>query len=560
MSKITTQKFNKMKTSNQLLFSKLENEFLEDAIKQLNQNYIIIQIFYNKSIHSQDSHLIIHLEHKTDIDNLKQKHWIKKAYSEHKVHIHLFYNTQLHQKFDSGHPFVEFYCKPSALIYQNEQFGNHLLIDRNWKKFNKKFENYKERFYNDHNILLSQTREFIKDESFVSVFLSYEKVIRYDLEYLENLYKGSSSDTKNLHERIYHLIPYAPEIQKYFIKQNGKEYYLISLFDKAKMSAREDELMYDNEFFEAIGIAEESIFRMIEIRLEELKIHIKKSTSNIAIHTEIADDLVHQNDKILDKAVEVIVKSENTEEIYLFHKSTYGNSKIYYLLVIAHNVSNEKLKDIQYYLRNKSGKQYDFVLISHDRYWIQQHLYKYQNFFANIMQGKNRIYASNQYHPEPHWQFPYILEQDLNCYYKSAKGNGLQFLAIVGNESGNHQGIPFLFALFFLSFCRTYIFVKLCYMPNYLSFQSLWQLCLYGNPDLIRYQYLFDGFLLKIIPTLEYHKILRHKFTCLDKEVVDQMKTLVEKLMNELDELVKKEGFIDKIKKDFEKFTSELHM
>ncbi len=30
--------------------------------------------------------------------------------------------------------------------------------------------------------------------------------------------------------------------------------------------------------------------------------------------------------------------------------------------------------------------------------------------------------------------------------------------------------------------------------------------------------------------------------------------------MNELDELVKKEGFIDKIKKDFEKFTSELHM
>ncbi len=97
-------------------------------------------------------------------------------------------------------------------------------------------------------------------------------------------------------------------------------------------------------------------------------------------------------------------------------------------------------------------------------------------------------------------------------------------------------------------------------MPNYLSFQSLWQLCLYGNPDLIRYQYLFDGFLLKIIPTLEYHKILRHKFTCLDKEVVDQMKTLVEKLMNELDELVKKEGFIDKIKKDFEKFTSELHM
>ena len=536
-----------MKTSEQFSFSKLENEFLEDSVKQLNQDYIVIQIFYNKSIHSQDSHLIIHLEHKTDIDKLKQKLWIRNAYAEHKVHIHLFYNTQLHHNFKSGHPFIEFYCKPSALIYQNEHYGNHLLIDRNWKKFNKKFENYKEIFYHDHNILLSQTREFIKDKSFVSVFLGYEKVIRYDLEYLENLYTGSSSDSKNLHERIYHLVRYTPEIQKYFVKQNVKEYYLISLFDKARRSAREDELMYDNEFFEAIGIAEEGLFSMIEIRLDQLKKQIKKSPHDIVILNEIPDVLADHNDKIVDKAVRIIIKLENTEEIYLFHKAIYGNNITYYLLIIAHNVSNEKLKEKQYYLKSKAGKQYDFVLISHDRNWIQQHLYKYQNFFANIMQGKNRIYASNQYHPEPHWQLPYILEQDLNCYYKSAKGNGLQFLAIVGNESGNHQGIPFLFALFFLSFCRTYIFVQLCYMPNYLSFQSLWQLCLYGNPDMIRYQHLYDGFLLELIPTLEYHKILRHKFTCLDKEVIDRMKVLVEKLMKELDELVKEEGFINNL-------------
>lgn len=74
-----------------------------------------------------------------------------------------------------------------------------------------------------------------------------EKV--FNLPILENLYTGSSSDSNNLHERIYHLVPYAPEIQKYFVKQNGKEYHLISLFDKARRSAREDELMYDNEFF-----------------------------------------------------------------------------------------------------------------------------------------------------------------------------------------------------------------------------------------------------------------------------------------------------------------------
>lgn len=308
--------------------------------------------------------------------------------------------------------------------------------------------------------------------------------------------------------------------------------------------------MYENEFFEAIGIAEESLFSMIEIRLDQLKKQIKKSPRHIVTPFEIPDVLADNNDEIVDKAVKIIIKLENTEEIYLFHKATYGNNITYYLLIIAHNVSNEKLKETQYYLKSKAGKQYDFVLISHDRNWIQQHLFKYQNFFAKIIQGKNRIYASSPYHPEPHWESPHHLHQDLDSYYKSAKGNGLQFFSIVGNENDNHQGIPFLFALFFLSFCRTYIFVKPCYMPNYLSFQSLWQLCLYANPDMIRYQHLYDGFLLKLIPTLEYHKFLRHKFTCLDKEVIDHMKVIVEKLMNDLDELVKEEGLIDKTEKD----------
>ncbi|MBD3906347.1 hypothetical protein NAL32_16805 [Chryseobacterium sp. Ch-15] len=329
------------------------------------------------------------------------------------------------------------------------------------------------------------------------------------------------------------------------MKQNGKEYYLISLFDRARKSAREDELMYDNEFFEAIGNAQESLFSIIEVRLDQLKKQIKESPSDIAIPCEIPDVLSNHNDKIIDKAVKTIIKLEKTEEIYLFHKTIYGNNTIYYLLIIAQNLSNEKLREKQYSLKNKAGKQYDFVLISHDRNWIQQNLFKYQNFFATIIQGKNRIYTSSPYHPEPHWEFPHHLNQDLECYYKSAKGNGLQFLNMIANENENHQGIPYIFALFFLSFCRTYIFVKLCYMPNYLSFQSLWHLCLYGNPDLIRYQHLYDGFLQKLIPTLEYHKILRHKFTRIDKEVIDQMKVLAEKLMNELDELVIEEGLID---------------
>ncbi len=72
--------------------------------------------------------------------------------------------------------------------------------------------------------------------------------------------------------------------------------------------------------FEAIGIAEESLFSMIELRLDQLKKQIKKSPRDIAIPNDISSVLADHNDKIIDKAVKTIIKLESTEEVYLFIK------------------------------------------------------------------------------------------------------------------------------------------------------------------------------------------------------------------------------------------------
>lgn len=37
---------------------------------------------------------------------------------------------------------------------------------------------------------------------------------------------------------------------------------------------------------------------------------------------------------------------------------------------------------------------------------------------------------------------------------------------------------------------------------------------------------------------MEYYKVLRYKNTCLDKEVFNQMEAIVEKLMEELDDVM----------------------
>ncbi|MEG1022720.1 MAG: hypothetical protein RSE50_14580, partial [Myroides sp.] len=96
----------------------------------------------------------------------------------------------------------------------------------------------------------------------------------------------------------------------------------------------------------------------------------------------------------------------------------------------------------------------------------------------------------------------------------------------------------YLFSLFFLSFCRTYIFVKTYYLPNYLSSQSLWLLCLYADSDIRKYQYLIEHFWTDFFPYLDRNMAIHHKLSKLDIEKAAQMNVIVEKLMYELHNLV----------------------
>ena len=75
-------------------------------------------------------------------------------------------------------------------------------------------------------------------------------------------------------------------------------------------------------------------------------------------------------------------------------------------------------------------------------------------------------------------------------------------------------------------------------MPNYLSTQTLWQLCIYGDSDIRKYEYLIEQFWTDFFPYLDRNMAIHHKLSKLDKEKVAVMNTIVEKLMNELHNLV----------------------
>lgn len=526
-----------MKTSKKITFPKLENEFLENILRQLINQHHIIQMFFTKDTHSLFSHLIIHTEKNSDAQELQQSKWVKKVRNRYQIDVYFIYSVKFHHKSSLGHPFIECYSQPSAIIYQNEESGNTPIIARGWKKYKKKFNVFQEGFYHDHDFHKTQVQNLISEGSSNSVFTSYARLIEYDLAYLEELYAGTTFNALDLDERINNLIEYIPEIQKYFVKNSGNRYYLTDLFAKAKEATADDDAIYENEMYEAVGIAEENLYQLIEKRFDELKRMIKKQS--LQMQKTVIKSEEKPKDAVLENAIETILNFVEAEQVYLFHQVTYGEKTMYYLMLIAEGAGNEKLRLISQSLKSRMNGKYDFVLISHSRYWIQKNLYHNQSFFANIIQEKYLKHSSSPYHPEFHWEVPHDpCHADLYFLYKSTKNSAFQFFEIFNNPKENYQGLEYLFSLFFLSFCRTYVFVKTYYLPNYLSSQSLWQLCLYADSDIRKYEYLIEQFWTDFFPYLDRHMTLHHKLSKLDKEEVGQMNVIVEKLMDELHNLV----------------------
>lgn len=532
-----------MKTLEKLKFPKLENEYLENIIRQLIDQYNVIQIFFTKEKYSAFSCLIINIESNIDARKLQQSKWVRKVKERFQINIVFFFTSKLCHHYSLGSPFIAFYCRESTDIYQNSEFENSIFRTEKWQKFKKRFNEYENNFYHDHDLHAWQIKNLISEGSSNSVFTSFARLVEYDLDYLEELYLGSKSALLSLDERINNLIQYIPDIQKYFVRTTHNKFYLTDLFRKAKEASADDDLIYNEEMYEAVGIAQKSLYFLVEKRLAELKKLIKKGLheSNKAV-CEIEKE---PKNIILDTAIETILVMAEVEEIYLYHQITYGEKRIYYLMLIAVGTGNEKLKFITQSLKSKIGEKHDFVLLSHSRYWIQTNLYQNQSFFSSIIQNEYLIYSSSKYLPAFHWEVPHNpYHADLHFYYKPTKNIALQFFAIANDDKENYQGLEYFFSLFFMSFCRTYIFVKTYYLPNYLSNQTLWQLCIYADSDIRKYSYLIEQFWTDFFPYLDRHMTLHHKLSKLNKEEVDQMNVIVEKLMYELHNLIIEDGLL----------------
>ena len=151
-------------------------------------------------------------------------------------------------------------------------------------------------------------------------------------------------------------------------------------------------------------------------------------------------------------------------------------------------------------------------------------------------------------HPDFHWESPHRpYHGDIDFFYRWTEQSFRQFSVIANNADGNYCGLTTIFSLFFMSFCRTYIFAKTYYMPNYLPSQTLWELCIYAEPDMSKYTYLTEEFWTGFFSFLDRNRAVFNWSSRLTAEEINQMRVIAEKLMDELHLAVVEGGLVKKI-------------
>ncbi len=482
-----------MKTITESGFSKVENEALREKLYQLSCEFPIAIIFYDTGKTTEPAHITIITSAPGQVERIESRKWIRNGRDKSNALFHIISQGKMDFEYRAGNPFVACYCRRSAIIYQNPEAKE--CPETDWITFKKKFKKYRESYYHDHDILLSEANRFQKLGSLTGMFLSFLNIYQYNIRFLEILCIGHAFDSIDLHERIKQLAHSVPRIEGVFVKKSGKEYYLVAELEEAKEVAEGgDETRLNDSLYESIAEAELKLHKLISTRFSELKRQIKSNIRAEAVkEAEFKGQTTGEN-KELSQLISQIVTIQVVEEIYLFHQTQNPGSTTYFLLLIGERLGTEPLSRIQQSVTAKSENKLTVVLLGYSRIWIQSNLFCHQAFFKKVMIPENLKFQSPQNHPSIHWEKPYTPEfPDLDHFYHASVKIAKQYFVLRENsDKDNTEGIGDLFGKSLLRILRTLVYSKLSYLSNYLPAFSLWKLCVFAEPELEKLEFLFE--------------------------------------------------------------------
>ena len=287
-----------------------------------------------------------------------------------------------HEK--TGSPFVKFNLRNADVLYTDEEAA---MPKDHYSSYN--FRKFGDKYKCNQNLTRSYTDKFVK-EKLEGCYELFMKSFGNDLHVIEFLLLGTVNKKAPMTERFLIAERILPVFKSIFVKQDKERYYLM-----------EELAFYDAGVYDDWGKA----LRKVQIKIKNIVLQLIDE-----LDTSIIDSPHKQPVKVtkfdyLDDLRFLKVREE-VEEIYCFHETViYKQDKplrCFYLLVIVDGEVSKQLQKVMNAAENGT-EDVQFVIIAHNRCYIQENVGLQQGFYKKVCKQKNRIYCSG-YHPAIHWR------------------------------------------------------------------------------------------------------------------------------------------------------------
>lgn len=508
---------------------------LTDMINSFAGKYNVLRAFMSYSKTSQKHLIFIHISDRNVPEEVKKSRWVRKALEQCDTHILIMgeQNIRVHVRF--GSLYINRHCNASTLIYKKE---DHEFTYPELPKQIKKFKQFKEDYYNTHDLLSTEIRKAKKSSSLTMEYHIYLSLLEHHVHFLEILCIGEYFSNGSLSERLIRLEDFLPEIKTLMLKKTETTYFITEALNSAqKADDHEDYMHIKDEFGDAITDTEQKFYYLVDRIFRETKKAVKKPEQKPLIEPKAISPY--------EPVIKILTRHFSIEEIFLFNQqevySADQKTTILYLLLISDKISNQDHFEMMQMVSQQTEGRFNIVPIAHSKAWIQEYLWEYQAFFQKVMIPENSIFISDV-SSVIHWhKEPSNYDTDEGIYYRLCSELYEKYKLLRSQEElKSNEGLGLLLSGFFYRACVIFTYVSLRYRPNQINIRILWKLCEHADPKVKNLDYLIQKLPFDFFEFLNPSKNLFRNFFYLRDEHLPILDELAQGFLELVDEQFKK--------------------
>lgn len=460
----------------------------------LSKQQAVEAMFVSTIIGSNHPCIVVLLNSEAYAAEWQKQKWVKKAYHKHKVTVLFISHSIILSHQHQASLFLNYHTKPEKAIFIEEGVK---LKTKSYRKTLKKLKKWKETYFHDQELFLTEAKKAEKEDAILTVFNLFHSLYAHHLFHIEWLLFGSVCSEEDLSQRLLRLSGYSTAISKAFVKKTATSFYLIEVLEYAKRA--DDCSMLETEFLAAIQENEKLLCETTINLCKQLKNGVKEKVKK---QKTLPSKPNYDNPKLL----QLFTDQPNIESIYEYNRVEVQQSNqtvrsIRYWFIVGEGISNHQLANWFDTVKKQTKGEIEIIPIAHNRTWIQRRLYMNQLFMQKVMQQEFSIYERDASLAQIHWHVPYTADYpDLWLYCEKCYNlqNAMRLL-LVDSQNNNVEAWSLLFSSFIVRTCQVLIYAKWSYYPNNLPISILWRLGELADSNVQRMQYLihklsFDWF------------------------------------------------------------------